>query len=579
MNPQNGQFNDIAPDILEAALARIAAGEPIAAILADHQPYTDALTPLLKTAQLLQQATTEPLPAELSEWLPQGRTLFANATQQFQSAEQILPTTEDLLDQATQRLVAGEPLTDILAEHPEQIAVLAPLLRVVNQLQAAAGEPLPPELNSWLPKGRRHYADSTAMILASFGRSLRGILRRTFTWQRLASAMLVLVLFFSVAIDQASAQSMPGELLYSWKRTREDLSITLTPTHTGRSTLHLTYMHRRLQEIDTLLTTDHATDTPLLDQTAANLLIQARRATDEASQADDDGLRTIIALQVAQASAQLSSAAGSLPAINSNLEQVSSALGEMKAIQTATALPLLQQKVSPTQTQTPTATIILFSEPKQPIPTVGENRLGTTTITVSPVLPTTTPTRRLIARPTTAAQAIDPPTPTSPPTATNFLPTATPSTVSIAVTATRPPTSTPIPTSILISTNTPIPTATPLGTAERPTDLPPPSPFPTQRPPRPTATGTITPTPTSTPTPTATDTLTPTSAPTATETLTPTSAPTATDTLTPTATDTLTPTSAPTATDTPTPTSTPTATEIPTNISTVDAATPTQALP
>ena len=563
MNTQDGQLNGRGPDILEAALARIASGEPIDVILTDNQEYIEALAPLLRTAQLLHRAANEPLPVELIAWLPQSRASFARATQIFQATASTLLTKEEILDQATQRLLAGESLDVILADDPEHIAILSPLLHAANQLQTAAVEPLPAELDTWLPYGRHRFADATAAMLTSFGRSLRGVLVRTFAWQRLVSAVIVLVLFFSFAIDQASAQSLPGELLYSWKRTREDLSITLTPTHAGRSALHVTYMQRRLGEIDALLTNGHAADMPLLDETADNLLLQARHAADEARQTSDDTLQKTIALQVSQVSTQLSDVADSAPAIRSNLEQVSTALGEIGAPQSVPILPHVQQTARPTQTPTMTATI----GAQQLIPTASESGLSPT---IMPTFPSTaTPTRRIAPRPTTAAQTIDQPTATGQPTATSLVPIAIPTASPTVPSATRQPTSAPLPTDTRLPTSTPFPTATPLVTAERPTDQPPPSPFPTQRPPRPTATATITPTPTNTPTATRTPTSVPTNTPTATRT--PTSVPTNTPTAT--RTPTSVPTNTPTATDTATsiPTATDTATSIPTATSTLTA--------
>ena len=68
-------------------------------------------------------------------------------------------TKEELFDQVTQRLAAGESLDAILADHPEHIAILSPLLRAASQLQKAAVEPLPAELDAWLPQGRRRFVE------------------------------------------------------------------------------------------------------------------------------------------------------------------------------------------------------------------------------------------------------------------------------------------------------------------------------------------------------------------------------------------------------------------------------------
>jgi len=64
----------------------------------------------------------------------------------------------DALDQALAQLQAGESVEATLDAFPEYAAALEPLLRTSDRLRASAAEPLPLDLEHWLPTGARDFA-------------------------------------------------------------------------------------------------------------------------------------------------------------------------------------------------------------------------------------------------------------------------------------------------------------------------------------------------------------------------------------------------------------------------------------
>src|SRR5699024_6358751 len=122
-------------------------------------------------------------------------------------------------------------------------------------------------------------------------------LSRVFSWQQLVAALLVLAILFG-AVDNVSAQSLPGDPLYSWKRTHEELAVTLEPDPEARAALYLTYMQRRLREIDTLVASDQPAKAQLIDETLSTLLTHASEAVHQAKQANDTGIQQQVSQQL-----------------------------------------------------------------------------------------------------------------------------------------------------------------------------------------------------------------------------------------------------------------------------------------
>src|SRR5215211_7854519 len=103
----------------------------------------------------------------------------------------------DALDQALARLHAGESVEGCLDAFPQYAAALEPLLRTGDRLRASAAEPLPPDLEHWLPTGARDFAAIAEQMAPKYT-------RQSAAAQARARANV---------LDQALAQLQAGESL------------------------------------------------------------------------------------------------------------------------------------------------------------------------------------------------------------------------------------------------------------------------------------------------------------------------------------------------------------------------------
>src|SRR5690349_9288046 len=76
----------------------------------------------------------------------------------------------DALDQALARLQAGESVEGCLDAFPQYAAALEPLLRAGDRLRASAAEPLPLDLENWLPTGARDFAAMAEQLVPKYTR-------------------------------------------------------------------------------------------------------------------------------------------------------------------------------------------------------------------------------------------------------------------------------------------------------------------------------------------------------------------------------------------------------------------------
>src|SRR5439155_4443515 len=157
-----------------------------------------------------------------------------------------------------------------LTEHPDLSADLVPLLRASAQLRVQAAEPLPPDLERWLPTGARDFAAIAEQMAPRYARR-RAPASRPLILQRTAIAVAIVAAMMG-AVDTASAQSLPGETLYQWKRTKEDISLALVTDPDQRSHLMVEYAGRRLNEFNKLVAKGDAADSTLVSDTLTSLL-------------------------------------------------------------------------------------------------------------------------------------------------------------------------------------------------------------------------------------------------------------------------------------------------------------------
>ena len=542
MQQEESKVQENLSEVLDQALARIRAGESIEAFLDDYPQHASTLTPLLRTGALLHEETTAPLPPDLEAWLPSGARDFAAIAQQMlpqqsahpqqttapmRSGKRMTPSVpaslSEILDTALARLSAGESVEACLADHPQHAAALAPLLRTSTLLQAHAATPPPPELEAWLPRGAREFSAIAEQLAPRYARRRTRAAPRKLSLQRTMATVAIATILMGVAADNASAASLPGETLYQWKRTKEDISLSLTIDPDVRSQLHVDYARRRLNEFNTLVTNGDVNNQALIADTLNSMLVHTQGAIDDArhgqtiekvkpelyqflNQAEDALTHaTDIAPQseemLSKVKDQVNGIEEDLPAVVA-IAPTDQPEASTTAIPSTTGLPPTDQAGLPSP---------LDGTPSQPTDQPPRSGGPSPTIAIGPPPPPPSATPSGGGLPTDVPTAIPSNTPTIDP-ATAVPPTQVPPTNSPGV-----PVETPLPTltlepTVALPTETPPPTASPIPPA---TEGPLPT-LPATPPPRPSRTPqpTDTPSPTDTPPPTDTPTDVPTDTPT-----------------------------------------------------------------
>ncbi|HNP69551.1 MAG TPA: DUF5667 domain-containing protein [Kouleothrix sp.] len=526
------------PDVLDQALAQLHSGASVEDCLVSYPEHAAALEPLLRAGDLLNAQATIPLPAEMEDWLATGAHDFAaiaahmapkyakppqTTRQRARATAQAQHYFDDVLDLTIARARRGESIEACLADYPEQAAAIDPLLRLGTRLYTDTTVPLPPELVAWLPTGRREFMTIAEQLAPRQALARQRSAARRLTAQRAAVAVVVVGLMMG-AVDSVSAQSLPGDTLYPWKRAKENISLALVADPAERSQLLVEYANRRLDEFNNLVANGQTVDATLIAETLNSMLANVEDAIDANQQAPRASLRNEADTLVQQAQRAIQAAKTTLPNSAASLASAEQQASTLK--QQIAALP----EVTPTPdgtTPAPGST----SEPAQGNQSNGGGRARPTNqpavvnpssgatgaptdagAPTSPLAPTNTatplPGDTATALPATAA-------PTN--TATADPATAIPPTVEASPAPSDTPVNTPVPTSA--PTNTPVPTATAVPVTEVPTEPPPPTVPPTTRPTRVPPTDTPVPTdapPTDTPVPTdvpPTDTPVPTDVP------------------------------------------------------------------
>jgi hypothetical protein len=567
-------------DALDQALAQLRSGESVEGCLAAYPQYAAALEPMLRTGEQLHATAAEPLLSDLEAWLPAGALDFAAIAAQMapkyarQSAARGRAETAvtarqraDALDQALERMRAGESIEASLADHAHLTADLVPLLRAGAQLRVQAAAPLPPDLERWLPAGARDFAAIAEQMAPRYARR-RSAISRPLTLQRTAIAVAIVAAMMGT-VDIASAQSLPGETLYQWKRAKEDISLALVSDPDQRGQLMVEYAEQRLNEFNRLVDSGKPADSVLVAETLNSLFanLQGALAQDQQGAGADVGQEASQLLNKAKSRiAEVAPTAA--PATAKVLNQAANEADQL-ALQLPTPTSIAGAPTNtPIATDTSVATqqptsFVSTAVPGTPSSTGSIGSSGTpdtlTTSTIQPiqVLPTAA-IGQPISTPlgVTAAPAntptSDPATAIPPTTGPTDAPVLPADTAVSGPSSTQAPVATTVPTttvSTAVPTSTTVPSATSVPITEGPTQgLPATStPRPT-RTPQPTKQPTLTPTSTLTPTETLTPSPTETSTPT--ETLTPTDTATPTETLTPSPTETLTPSPTETPTET-----------------------------
>src|SRR6266508_5579737 len=477
------------PEVLDQALARLKAGESVEVCLNAYPQHARDLEPLLRTGDLVIAQAATPLPPEMDEWLAAGARDFAalatqmapgasNRARRARGGKSAMPAPSaqarfaDILDETLLRVNRGESVGTCLADYPEHATALAPLLRLGTGVMASAAPPLPAELEAWLPTGKHDFMALAEQMAPRYATQRRRAAARKLTVQRAAIAVVVVGIMMG-AVDTASAQSMPGDTLYTWKRAHENISLALTADPNERSQLFVEYASRRLREFNTLVATGNDADSALIAETLNSLLenVQGALTTSQQTQTTDVA-----------------------PAVKQILNETKSAITQATAVAPDTVLVLddararadvIDQKIvtadiASTPTDTPLATESNNNgssadggnDTATPAPTndVVSPLTPTATATSAPGLPASPPPTLAVGEtsapepsPTVALEN----TPTIDP-ATVLPPTAAPSDVPTDTPTDSPPQPSAIPTSIptAVPTNTPVSTATAVPVTE-----------------------------------------------------------------------------------------------------------------
>lgn len=176
---------------------------------------------------------------------------------------------ESILDESISALQAGIPIEEILAEAPEYAAQLRPLLFAATVLADPNPRLAPEERKSAL---RAVYLQQVAELppeqpptFSQKAQAVSRIIRRRLTPKAVLSDLatvivtVVLTLLMALVLLSYVAQTaVPGDFLYSLKRSAEAVQLGLTFGEAQRAKLTETFNQRRLAEIEQLIRQDRA---------------------------------------------------------------------------------------------------------------------------------------------------------------------------------------------------------------------------------------------------------------------------------------------------------------------------------
>lgn len=152
-----------------------------------------------------------------------------------------------LLNECIERIRRGETAAQCLASYPDNAAELEPLLKTVLSLNSVSELKARPEFRAY----------AKAQVLATVrGKAKDQPVRRfsslRWTWAAIAVSVFAMVSAGGGTV-LASAHAIPGDPLYSVKRTVERAQLAATPSDVGKAKLLANFADRRVQEIGTMV--------------------------------------------------------------------------------------------------------------------------------------------------------------------------------------------------------------------------------------------------------------------------------------------------------------------------------------
>lgn len=171
---------------------------------------------------------------------------------------------ESILDECISALQAGVPMEEVLAEVPDYASEIRPMLYVATAVTDPNPVLIPNQQKATL---RAKYMEQVVNLppplapslkekaQAGFHIAQRRLTRRTVLSDLMTimiTALLTLIMTL-LMLNYAALDTVPGDLLYRFKRTSEDIQLALSWSDSHQQTLMEQFNHRRLQEIDHLL--------------------------------------------------------------------------------------------------------------------------------------------------------------------------------------------------------------------------------------------------------------------------------------------------------------------------------------
>ena len=154
---------------------------------------------------------------------------------------------ETILDYCIDEMRAGKTIDELVTQFPEYADELRPMLEMTEQLgELEAPEPSAETINNALFEigqraGQKKQKPDTAGIF------LPEFVRQPWVRRTVSAVLVVVVLFFG--LSTASADSVPGDILYPVKQLTESIRIALTFNEEQEAELRLTFSEMRLKEL------------------------------------------------------------------------------------------------------------------------------------------------------------------------------------------------------------------------------------------------------------------------------------------------------------------------------------------
>lgn len=156
---------------------------------------------------------------------------------------------EEVLEEGLLALENGQTIEDVLARNPAEAEALRPLLEMASAARAAAPAELPQSVQE---KQRIQLLARAADLRTSKARKRRRAIGPVLRYA-MSLALVAILVATSTRLVSASSGALPGDQLYSVKRSWEDLQLFLVFQAEDRQLLESRFTQERLDETHLLL--------------------------------------------------------------------------------------------------------------------------------------------------------------------------------------------------------------------------------------------------------------------------------------------------------------------------------------